>query len=107
MHFVDDQKLRTTEWPFADDPHQGVFVSRCVFDDNAPIVRVVHDREGDWQFIGPIDDPDEDGCKLTCFHCVVEKDRSIRTLARLLPGWQARRTAPDEVWELNPVEEGE
>jgi Domain of unknown function (DUF4262) len=107
VHFVNDRKLTTTEWPFADDPHHGVFVSRCVFEDNAPIVRAVHDREGDWQFIGPIDDPDEDGCKLSCFHCVVEKDPSIRSLAQLLPGWEARRNDPGADWELNPVEEGE
>jgi hypothetical protein len=107
MHYVDDQKLTETEWPFAEDPHKGVFVSRCVVEDNAPIMRVVHDREGDWQFIGPVDDPSVDGCKLSCFHCVVEKDHSIRLLARLLPGWQGSRNASAGDWSLGPQEEGE
>jgi len=100
MHFVDDKQLAEAEWPFASDPHQSVFVSRCVVEDNAPIVHVVHDRQGDWEFIGPVDDPDEDGCKLSCFHCVVERDKSIRTLARLLPGWRASRNGSGDAWVL-------
>ena len=100
MHFVDDRQLAEAERPFANDPHQNVFVSRCVVEDNAPIVRVVHDRQGDWEFIGPVDDPDEDGCKLRCFHCVVERDKSIRTLTRLLPGWRASRNGRGDDWVL-------
>ena len=105
MHYVDDQKLTSVEWPFAEDPHQGVYVSRCVVEDNSPIARVVHDSDGDWQFIGPVEDPEEDGCKLSCFHCVVEKDASIRLLARLMPGWRATRNATSEDWALSQVEE--
>ena len=107
MHYVDDRRLAESEWPFAEDPHQRVFVSRCVVEDNAPIMRVVHDRQGDWQFIGPIDDPDRDGCRLSCFHCVVERDKSIRTLARLLPGWRACRNGPGDDWALSEDPEGD
>jgi hypothetical protein len=105
MHYVDDEELVRTEWPFLDDPHRSVFVSRCVVEDNAPIVRVVHEGEGDWQFIGPVDDPDQDGCKLCCLHCVVEKDQSVRLLARLLPGWRARRNAPGDDWAYEREQE--
>jgi Domain of unknown function (DUF4262) len=107
VHYVNDQKLADTEWPFAQDPHQRVFVSRCVVEDNAPIVRVVHDHEGDWQFIGPVNDPDADGCKASCFHCVVEKDPSIRLLARLLPGWQGSRSVTGGDWTVGPQEGGD
>jgi hypothetical protein len=101
MHYVDDEELVRAEWPFTADPHQGVIVSRCVVEDNAPIVRVVHERNGDWQFIGPVDDPDQDGGKLYCLHCIVEKDKSIRSLARLLPGWRATRNAAGEDWTFH------
>lgn len=107
IHYVDDRQLSESEWPFAENPHQSVFVSRCVVEDNAPIVLVVHERQGDWQFIGPVDDPEKDGCKISCFHCVVERDTSIRTLARLLPGWQATRTVPGERWALREDHEAE
>jgi Domain of unknown function (DUF4262) len=100
MHYVDDQELAKAEWPFAEDPHQHVFVSRCIVEDRAPIVLVVRDQEGDWQFIGPVDDPVEDGCKLSCFHCVVERDPSVRSLASLLPGWRAVRKNPGREWEI-------
>lgn len=98
LHYVENRQLEATEWPFAADPHQRVFVSRCIVEENAPIVRVVHERAGDWQFIGPVADPNEDGCKLSCFHCVVEKDASVRRLARLLPGWQATRETTRDEW---------
>lgn len=98
LHYVGDHHLATLAWPFAEDPHQRVFVSRCIVEDNAPIVRVVHEQEGDWQFIGPVDDPDDDGCIIRCFHCVLEGDSSIRSLARLLPGWHASRGAVGDRW---------
>jgi hypothetical protein len=101
MHYVDDEHLAAFPWPFSEDPHQHVFISRCVVEDNAPIVRVVHDQEGDWQFLGPIDDPDEDGCKLSCFHCVVEKDPSIRALSRLSRGYHASRKSVGDDWVLD------
>jgi hypothetical protein len=102
MHYVDDDQLVRCAWPFGSDPHQRVFVSRCVVEDNAPIVRVVHDADDDWQFIGPVDGPDADGCKVSCFHCVVERDQSIRLLAGLSSGWQARRRSPSEKWTIEP-----
>jgi hypothetical protein len=98
MHYVEDKQLELTAWPFASDPHQNVFVSRCIEEDRAPIVRVVYERNGDWQFIGPAQDPNEDGCKLSCFHCVVERDHSVRLLARLSPGGKRPETGPGDDW---------
>src|SRR6266481_118144 len=80
MHFADNAELSAAEWPFPCDPHTRIFVSRCVVEDGAPIVRVVHDHDGDWQFIGPVEDPDEDGGKISCFHCVIERDRQSKPL---------------------------
>jgi hypothetical protein len=106
IHFASDQPLEDNDWPFAEDPHQRVFVSRCVVEDSAPIVRVVHDSDGDWQFIGPVDDPEDDGCILSCFHCVIEREPTIRALAKLLAGWRAFREAPGSDWKFEkaPVE---
>ncbi len=98
MHFVEDAELIKAEWPFACDPHMKVFVSRCVVEDDAPIVRVYNDRDGDWQFIGPVDDPSEDGCKVSCFHCLVERDLSLRTLTALPVGWRAWRENASASW---------
>lgn len=103
IHYVSDPKLDGNSWPFDEDPHLGVFVSRCVVEDNAPIVLVAHEQGGDWQFIGPVDDPDRDGCKLSCLHCVVEKDSTIRSLAGLLPGWQATRNGIDDDWVCTEI----
>jgi hypothetical protein len=102
MHYVRDEKLVKASWPFAEDPHRRVFVSRCVVEDGAPIVFAVHDDDGDWQFLGPVDDPEEDGCVLSCLHCVVEKDPSIRSLARLGPGREAARKNRSAEWAIAP-----
>jgi hypothetical protein len=98
LHYVDDQVLTAQEWPFESDPHERVFVSRCVVEDGEPVVLVVHDAGGDWEFMGPVDDPDADGCKISCFHCVVERDSTLRKLARLQLGWRAWRKAPSDEW---------
>ena len=104
-HYASADQLNTVEWPFADSIHLGVFVSRCVMEDSAPIVRVVHDWDGDWQFIGPVDDPDQDGCKLSCFHCVIEREPSLRSLAGLQRGWRAIRDEPGAEWKFELTEE--
>jgi len=105
MHFVDDSELLKTEWPFTFDPHMQVFVSRCVVEDHAPIVRVLNGRDGDWQFLGPVDDPNEDSCKVSCFHCIVERDLSLRTLAALPAGWLAWREDASGPWNWEEEKE--
>lgn len=99
IHFVKAEALDGVAWPFPNDPHQGVFISRCVFEEGAPIVRVFHDRDDDWQFIGPVEDPEADGCKLSCFHCVLERDATIRRLGALPKGWEAWRDDTRSAWQ--------
>jgi len=76
-------------------------------EDGAPIVRVVHDHDGDWQFIGPVDDPGEDGGKVSCFHCIIERDPSIKVLAGLPVGMRALRDSVSDKWEWQEIEKEE
>ena len=105
MHYTSDSELSKAEWPFECDPHTRTFVSRCVVEDSAPIVQVVHDHDGDWQFLGPVEDADADGCEILCFHCVVERDPTVRLLAGMRRGVRARRQTPLDKWEWEEVEE--
>jgi hypothetical protein len=100
MHYAAETELSKEEWPFDHDPHTQTYVSRCVVEDGAPIVRVTRDYDGDWQFIGPVEDPGEDGCKILCLHCVVERDPSVKLLAGLTPGMRALRETSSDKWEL-------
>jgi hypothetical protein len=100
FHYVEDAELAKVAWPFPSDPHQRVFVSRCVVEDGAPILQVFHEEDGDWHFIGPVADPDADGCQLSCFHCVLERDPTIRLVAKLRPGWIALRDSVSHEWRI-------
>jgi hypothetical protein len=107
VHFVGDSELSAAEWPFDCDPHTSTYVSRCVVEDGALIELVVHDHDGDWQFIGPVADISADGCKVLCFHCVVERDPTIKTLAGLPVGMRALRDSISGEWEWQEVEKEE
>lgn len=43
-------------WRFFEPQNQAVFTTRPVLDDGLPILRVVHDADGDWQFLCGDDD---------------------------------------------------
>jgi hypothetical protein len=103
MHWASDHKLSNEEWPFAVDPHTKAFVSRCVVEEGSPIMRVYHEANGDWQFIGPVDDPEQDGCEISCFHCVVERDPTIKLLAGLPTGYCAGRYSVSDSWEWDQI----
>lgn len=79
----------------------------CAAEDRASIVRVWHDLDGDWQFIGPVEDPGQDGIKLSCFHCAVERDPTLRTLAKLPEGWMARREDVSDNWQIQLIPESD
>jgi uncharacterized protein DUF4262 len=103
MHYASDEELKKADWPFPCDAHSRTFVSRCVVEDGDPISRVYHDPDGDWQFIGPVEDPNVDGGKISCFHCIVERDPTIKTLAGMPAGNYAWRDEFGE-WKWEPYE---
>jgi hypothetical protein len=106
MHWSSDKELLKQAWPFKLDPHTRTFVSRCVVEDGAPILRVYREADGDWQFIGPVHDPELDGCKVVCFHCVVERDPTIKLVADLPIGYCAGRNRVADSWkweQINPT----
>lgn len=95
-------------WKFEDGPHTGVFVSEAVFNGSEPVTYVSHDIEdGAWQFHGNSMSGSRQA-KFSCFHHIVDTDRSLEELADLPLGWHAVRVAPGEPWsrgESPPEEE--
>ena len=88
-----------TDWPFDDPPNCACIVTKDVFK-GAPIMRVYHDFEGDWQFHGSeasSDDPD--AAKLVSLSSMVSQDNSLLTLHDLPYGWMASRSGPSEKWK--------
>ena len=78
------------------------FIAR-VEENAAPIVQAVHDADGDWQFLGPVEDADTYGAKLLCFRHVIEQEPGMRILARLPVGWRALREPASTDWKLSTI----
>lgn len=82
------------DWFFEDDPLTACFTTKSVLG-GAPIVRVVHDFDGDWQFHGEDGDPD---AVLVALEVIVKGDPSINQLHDLPYGWGAERNTPSTPW---------
>jgi hypothetical protein len=70
-------------WPFEDPPDLGVFCDRAVADRTSPILRVVHERDGEWQFLSLEPRDEEELPMLLCFEHILEMCPSIRSLNTL------------------------
>ena len=106
MHYASAKNLRKEEWPFEEDPHTTTYVSRNVIENGALILHVYHERDGDWQFIGPAEaDPSLEKCQIACFHCMVERDPSLKLLAGLPVGMRAVRNNSSDQWKWEDFEE--
>ena len=67
-------------------------------DGSKPILYVVHDEEGDWQFLDGGDVSEEDA-NLVSLESITELDPTVNALADLPTGWAAERAAADKSWE--------
>ncbi len=88
------------EWPFSVLPTSRVITTAPVLEQGAPVLLVSHDddEDGGWQLLCGTTNRQEDG-RAACFGCMLEKDPSLRALADLPPGWQARREDASSPWE--------
>lgn len=86
-----------SDWPFADPPHTGAYLSKAVQSGAEPVTYVSHDADdGAWQFLG--DSMSESGGVLSCLHHPLDNDQSLRSLADLPLGWWAERATPADPW---------
>lgn len=95
-----------TEFRFAEDPHTATFVCTHVLEGGDPILFVVHDDEGDWQFLcGRDDHTDEDAHVVGLVH-MVERDPSLNDLADMCENHHATRAVVGEPWQQHDRTEG-
>ncbi|MGB9110243.1 MAG: DUF4262 domain-containing protein [Telluria sp.] len=92
------------DWPFPDPVSTAAFCTDKVAREDFDVLLVIHDFDGDWQFLdGTTDEPGE--CVLLCLGCIVEKHAEMVGIADLPRGWGASRGAVGaewERWELDP-----
>ena len=90
--------MQATEWPFKEPENCAVITLTRILDGSKPIMYVVHDEDGDWQFLDG-DDVSEEDAKTVSLKQVVGLDSSLKSLADLPTGWIAERRSSDKPWE--------
>jgi Domain of unknown function (DUF4262) len=89
-------------WPFPVSPDALVLTTKAIAFGGGAVVGVVHDEEGEWQFL---DDPCVDMADLTIVHLahVTLTSPELTSLGDLPPGWEAWRDASGR-WSRQPLE---
>ena len=102
--FIYDQPLldRNADFKFREAKNLGVFTTRQCLEFNQPIVRVVHDHDGDWQFLTGDQLPED--VKLVALEQMVIKDRTLNEVFDLDYGEEAEREFVGGEWTRNIVE---
>lgn len=89
-------------WAFAVPPDTVASASAPVAYGGAAATAVIHDEDGEWEFLGA----GEDGSDLTVVHLahLVARQPDLAALADLPAGWEAQRIAPG-AWQRLPLED--
>src|SRR5581483_4483831 len=89
-------RFTDAEWPFEDSHDLAVITTIRVLE-GAPVLRVTHDHDGDWQILCGTTTNTEDA-RIVCFGCAFERNREIAALADLPRGWSAWREDVASPW---------
>ena len=94
-----DRFMKKKPFPFRDKPNTAVFTCVHVLNQERPILHVIHDGDGDWQFLcGAQHDVDE--ARVIALAEAYELDPSVGALARLGYGHSADRTDKNSAWVI-------
>lgn len=90
-------------WPFAGEPvTRRIWTLRDLVSGIRPVLRVVHEEDGEWQFLS--DDPEinDEDVTLTTLGAALTLDPTLAKLAGLPKGWVAYREDPQAEWAAEP-----
>ncbi len=105
--FIYKQPLldRNADFKYREPKNLGIFTTRQWIELGKPILRVVHDSDGDWQFLTGDQMPDD--VKLVALEQMVIKDRTLNDVFDLDYGEEAEREFVGGQWTRNNIEEDE
>ncbi len=86
---------RNADFKFQEDKNLSVFTTRQWLKDKKPILRVIHDADGNWQFL--TDDQPEDICVVSLLE-MINSDETLNELFDLEYGEQANRPNINSGW---------
>ena len=94
---------RNADFKYRESRNLAVFTTRQHLAMNKPILRVVHDEEGDWQFLTGDQTPED--IQIVCLHDMIASDQSLNDLFNLDYGECADRDHPGSPWIRGKTEQ--
>jgi hypothetical protein len=88
---------RSLDFKFREERELAVFTTRQILE-GLPILRVIHNTDGNWQFLCDTT-YDVTDLKVVCLDEIVKRDPSVNALFQLNYGWHARREAIGQKWQ--------
>lgn len=77
-----------------------VFTTKYVIKYGSPIVRVIHDEDGDWQFLGSDNNLQETDAMIVSLSEIIEFDKTLIDIIDLPIGKQAIREDIGDTWHI-------
>ncbi|AMR25731.1 hypothetical protein A0257_00595 [Hymenobacter psoromatis] len=96
---------RNLDFKFREERNIAVFTTRQVLEGSS-ILRVIHEADGDWQFLCDTS-YDIDDLKVVRLDEIVKRDPTVNELFQLNYGWQARRIVEAAEWQKEEHESTE
>ena len=105
--FLHDQPLldRNTDFKFREAKNLGIFTTRQWLELDKPILRVVHDIDGDWQFLTGDQMPED--IRLVALEQMIIKDKTLNEVFNLDYGYSAKRKFIGDEWVKEKEEDSE
>jgi hypothetical protein len=93
---------RNADFKFREAKNLGIFTTRQWLDLDKPILHVVHDNDGDWQFLTGEQLPED--ARLVALEQMTLKDKTLNDVFNLDYGEQAKREVVGGLWTRTQTE---
>lgn len=85
--------------------NQYVITTKHVINNNSPIIRVMHEKDGDWQFLGKEENLSESDAFVLSLEEILCLDNTLKDVLSLPLGKQAYRTSPKDSWLVCDIDD--
>ena len=94
---------RNLDFKFREDKNLGIFTTRQWLEFDKPILRVIHDKDGDWQFL--TDDQMPDDIRLVALEQMTLRDKTLNEIFDLGYNQSAEREFIGGDWAKTEIED--